>query len=135
MNVFVCIGSRGEMMFAGRRVSFDSAVLADIVASCGKELFVDSYSVPLFERIGFTPTVFGQLGECGNYFIENRHLLDFADRIDTVTVYNFNRQYPLDFCLDLEPGKCGFVLLSHSEFAGSSHELITKEIWKNENTQ
>lgn len=122
-------------MFSGRRVSFDSAVLADIVSVCGGELFVDPYSVSLFERIGFTPTVFEQIGGEGNYFIENRHLLEFIDKIGTVTVYNFNRQYPIDFCLDLEPGNCGFILLSHSEFAGSSHEHITKEIWKNENKQ
>ncbi len=136
MNIFVCIGTRGEMMFSRRRVSFDSAVLEDIVRSSGGELFAAAGSLSLFARIGFTPTVFGEFsdtGYIGNYFVEDRRLLPFADKIDILTVYNFNRHYPVDLRLDINPEENGFVLLSSTEFAGTSHEKITKKVWKNEN--
>ena len=50
--------------------------------------------------------------------------------ISRLIIYNWNRRYPFDRQLDISPAKMGFKLVSVTEFEGSSHEKITKEIYE-----
>ena len=62
------------------------------------------------------------------YFVED---LPFSlDRVDSVTIYRWNRLYPSDVKFDVDLNKNGFVLDSIYEFEGSSHEKITEEKYK-----
>jgi hypothetical protein len=55
-------------------------------------------------------------------------LLPVADRIEELVIYHWNRKYPADFKLDLPYKK--WKKQSKEEFAGFSHEKITKEIYQ-----
>ena len=50
------------------------------------------------------------------------------DRIEKVILFKWNRNYPADtfFSLDLS----GYTLEKTEDFAGNSHEKITKEIYR-----
>ena len=52
------------------------------------------------------------------------------DRIEEVIVYKWNRRYPTDTYFDLDLAALGFRLASSEEFAGYSHEKITKETYR-----
>ncbi len=52
----------------------------------------------------------------------------YEDRIEKVILFKWNRNYPADtfFSLDLS----GYTLEKTEDFAGNSHEKITKEIYR-----
>ena len=49
--------------------------------------------------------------------------------IDTLIIYRWNRLYHSDVKFDVDVKKSGYKLKSSTEFAGSSHDKITKEIY------
>jgi hypothetical protein len=63
-------------------------------------------------------------------FVENVDVKPFIDKIDTVTLYHWNRVYPRDFVFDINLEKEGFSLVSVREFVGYSHENIKKEVYE-----
>ena len=69
-------------------------------------------------------------GEGDFCFVEDRALAPYADLIEEVTVYKWNRRYPTDTYFDLDLAALGFKLTSSEEFAGYSHEKITKETYR-----
>ena len=132
MKVIVCVDDRGGMMFNKRRLSRDREVIKDILSGLvGEKLCMDRYSASLFEEAGEMILVdeeFLAYAEKNEVcFVEDKALTPYIDRIDTVTVYRWNRCYPADFYLDLELDKWKKVHVS--EFGGNSHEKITKEIY------
>ena len=62
------------------------------------------------------------------HLLGDKKLRPYKDKINSVIVYKWNRQYPSDMKLDIEPSE-GRVLVSSVEFAGYSHEKITKEVY------
>lgn len=126
---------RGGMLFNHRRQSRDRAVTEDIVASLGnKTLYMAPMSESLFRDTDahcVSEEDFLQHAGKGEVcFVEDRHLTEFVDRIEQVTVYDWNRHYPADFTFDLSLAELGFRLVQTDEFAGFSHETITKEIYQ-----
>ena len=121
-------------MFNRRRVSRDREVTADICRElCGGTLYIAEYSRSLFSDSG-VPFVasdsFLDLASQNDLcFVENNALAPYADRIDRLIIYKWNRRYPSDVKLDIVPENIGLKLSSVTEFAGYSHEKITKEIY------
>jgi hypothetical protein len=66
-------------------------------------------------------------GDGSFVFIENKHLGDYLERIDRLIIYKWNRKYPSDFSLDVDPVAAGFKKKSTREFKGTSHDKITRE--------
>jgi hypothetical protein len=132
MTVIVCIGSRGEMLFGGRRVSRDANVLADI-ASLG-HIVASPFSEKYLAGAGLDFTVMdAPLENAGRediLFIEEPPLAPHKDRIDRMIVYDFGEVYPLDVTLDITPTDLGLHAVSVTEFAGKAHKLIKKEIFE-----
>lgn len=58
-------------------------------------------------------------------FVENADISAYLDQIEEICLYKWNRDYPADtyFPVDLGVWKC----VETVEFAGSSHEKITRE--------
>ena len=115
MTVFVCVDDNFGMAFNGRRQSRDSAVAEDIVRSCGGLPEMDGRSAKLFNG--------GAQAEDA-YFMEfscEEALLQKAERI---VLYRWNRAYPADVKFTMP---AGFALKESCDFAGSSHEKITRE--------
>lgn len=129
----VCIGDGNGMLFNRRRVSRDRAQQADLLALCGNgRLWMDAYSAPLFadapDRIIVAEDFLEQAGPGEFCFVEDRPLAPAADRVETVVLYRWNRAYPADVRLDLDLS--AFQLAEQAEFPGSSHEKITREVYR-----
>ena len=132
MTVILCIGSRGEMLFGGRRVSRDSHILADI-SKLGK-IVASPFSEKYLKGAGLDVTVMAEplknAGKDDILFIEEPPLAPYMDRIDRMIVYDFGEVYPLDVTIDITPAALGLSSVSVTEFEGKAHKLIKKEIFE-----
>ena len=135
MTVFVCIDDRGGMMFNKRRQSRDSRVIEDIVRTVDDGvLYISDFSEILFEEsdasVISVPDPLCSAGNDAFVFIENLHLGEHLDKIDRLIIYKWNRKYPYDFAIDIDPTTAGYKRRSVREFVGTSHDKITREVWK-----
>ena len=136
MKLIICIDERKGMMFNKRRQSRDSVLISDVVKSykggLDERFLISEYSEELFEnssleyKVKKNPMKSGKEGD--TCFIEDTWDREYEDKIEEIVVYNWNRHYPADtyFHMSLE----GFTLVKTDELVGSSHEKITKEIYK-----
>lgn len=134
MTVFLCTDERGGMIFMNRRVSSDKILTKDIEKSVGDGvLYISDFSEFLFENSDISvmsvPNPLDLAGENDFVFVENFSLKESVERIDKLIIYNWNRKYPFDFSLDINPLKEGFTLSKKYDFKGKSHDKITKEIY------
>ena len=135
MTVIVCIDDRGGMTFLKRRLSRDKILIEDISKTVGDAiLYISDFSEALFIESEISvmsvsnPLLSSQKEDFA--FIEDIPLSSSLDQIETLIIYKWNRKYPFDFALDIDPTKEGFSLASSCDFKGSSHDKITKEIYK-----
>ena len=134
MTVIVCIDDRGGMLFNKRRVSRDCLVIADIEKEVGDGiLYISDFSEALFVESDISAlSVSEPLSAAGKgdfVFIENFGLKDKIKQIEKLIIYKWNRRYPSDFSLDINPDESEFYIISTSDFKGHSHDKITKEIY------
>lgn len=156
MNVFICLDDQGGMLFNHRRQSRDEAVLRDMLAAADGKIWMNTYSSGLFRPAGsLVPSAANvsrsqasfyavpdriiikeDVPECvpehGWCFLENIPLKPHEDKIETITAYFWNRVYPADTCLDLDLSQ-GWETIDTKEFGGTSHEKITRKIYRRKN--
>lgn len=136
MRIIVCVDERFGMMFHNRRQSQDRGLRKRILElTAGKTLRMNHYSYKQFEKdekITDSNLIcqegFLSCAEEDDYcFVEDADIQPYLPQIKTIVLYKWNRSYPFDwkFSLDL----IGWTLQSVREFAGSSHERITEEIY------
>lgn len=134
IKVAVCIDDNGGVLLFGKRQSRDRTLIADFVKTVGEGcVYVNQFSKALF-------TSYPEVNVCESpqdeapdgcaVFAENIPLSPIIDFVDELIIYKWNRRYPSDVKIDVDPEKCGFSLCETLEFAGSSHEKITKEIYR-----
>lgn len=129
MKIIVCLGERGGMSFNGRRQSRDRAVIADILSYAEGALTVSPRTAKLFPE-GTVSVMEDPLEARDGYvFVELGGIARALERVDEIIIYRWNVLYPMDECFDVEPAAEGFRLEGCSEFAGYTHEKITKEIY------
>lgn len=133
MTLVVCLDDQLGMMFNRRRQSRDRILIAELLAHVGeRRLVVSPYSAPLFPADTPNLTVADDpcaaADEASLAFVEDTDPLSRWDDVTELLVYRWNRVYPADrrFQGDLT----GFRLTETTEFVGSSHDKITKEVWK-----
>ena len=130
MNVIICIDDNQGMLFNKRRQSRDAKVIEDI-ASLTDELWISPFSEKLFEseniKITLSDTLLEDVPAEDYCFIENQKLKPYECNIEQLIVYKWNRNYPSDFKLDLNLNE--WKLIETVDFAGKSHEKITREIY------
>lgn len=129
----VCIGDGNGMLFNRRRVSRDKRQQEDLLALCGDgRLWMDEYTAPLFawaaERVTVDEDFLQNAGPGEVCFVEDQPLAPAADRVEAVVLYRWNRAYPADARFDLDLS--GFQLTERVEFPGTSHEKITREVYR-----
>ena len=131
MTLILCLDDRGGMSFNRRRQSRDAAILEDIRASLTGPLLVTAYSVPLLEEAKIPWALMADpLPEEGQCFPEIGPVpQELLDRASALVIYRWNRLYPSDVLWDTDPASLGFVRTQTLEFAGRSHERITKEVY------
>ena len=132
MKLIVCLDDKQGMMFNGRRQSRDRLLMEDLEQYVdGKTVYCTPYSEGLLanRRLSYrvTENPFADAGDA-YCFIETLDPAPYAERIDEIVIYRWNRHYPSDvwFTLDLDQ----YRLTERVDFVGSSHETITREVWK-----
>ena len=130
MILIACVDDNMGLAFNGRRQSRDSAVIDRIRSlTAGNGLWVSPYTAKLFAGDVLSAEDF--LERCGDNefaFTEIVPTGKIAHRIERVVLYRWNRVYPADVHFDLD--LTGWKLVSTAEFAGTSHENITEEIYE-----
>ena len=120
------------MLFNKRRQSRDKLVIEDIINNIEDTLYINNYSKELFldylnnKNIIVVDEFDFEIGK--TYFIENVDLDEYKNKIQTITIYNWNRNYPKDRVFDINLND--YKLESEIEFVGNSHEKITKQVYK-----
>ena len=133
MKLIVCLSEGNGMMFNNRRQSRDRVLIADMVRHVGDTtLWVSPYSAPLFGescpslRVAPNPAA---AAEKDDYcFIEDTPLPQSLEDTSELLIYRWNRLSPADVRFTCDTS--AFSLTKSDEFVGSSHDNITKEIWK-----
>lgn len=137
MIVIVCLEERKGMQFGGRRVSRDRVVTEKICELCkGQPLWIDPASAGLFAeqekngniRLQKAKDFLKIAGEGEYCFVENANLEEVEEKIEKMIVFWWNRRYPSDRKLDLNLS--AWKKTSEEEFAGYSHEKVTKEVYE-----
>ena len=138
MIVCTAVDDANGMLFNKRRQSQDKILREHLLGLCGeKPLFVTPYTAKQFSeeeqsrlRIEENPLEAASDGDfC---FIETFSLLPYAAKIETLILYKWNRKYPADFFFDLSLLAPAWTLKETEEFAGFSHDMITKEVYIHE---
>ena len=129
MILITCIDNSNGIMFNKRRVSKD-ALLIERLKGITKEnkVYVSEYSKPLFEGFDNLVLSIEKLTNNDFYFLEDE---DYTGNIDKIIIYKWNRDYPADKYFDIDLSS--YELISTQDFQGSSHDLITEEIYIKEN--
>lgn len=136
MIAVVCVDEENGMMFHGRRQSQDRILRENLIRECGENiLHMNEYSAKMFKENVGTQMVVSEDFLCdaktGEFcFVENRDIGDFLQKLESVILYKWNRRYPADFYLSISFPSENWVLERTEEFTGSSHEKITKEVYK-----
>lgn len=134
MKIIVCLDDGGGMTFNKRRQSRDRILLADIKAMTeGHALFASPFSEKLLSEHDIDAKIkknpLDRARKDDYCFIEDLPVRPYLSEISEIIIYKWNRRYPTDMTFDILPLSDGFTLSSVAEFAGSSHEKITKEIY------
>lgn len=133
MKVIVCVDDTMGMMFNKRRQSKDAVLRQKILSELnGAKLWMNAYSKKQFEEdseeaVCVDEDFLKKAGENDYCFVENVEISNWEEMICEIILYKWNRRYPSDkkFRISLDNWK----LNSTEEFAGSSHEKITKEVY------
>lgn len=127
----LCLDDDGGIAFNKRRQSRDRLLIEDICNTYGN-IYIDEYSLPLFAEHESSVKVCAEpLADCkdsGACFVERTSPMGWLDEISCFVIYHWNRRYPADVSFDLSALQ-GFKLSETTEFVGSSHEKITKEVY------
>lgn len=132
MHLMVCVDDRYGMSFAGRRQSMDRVLRERILELVGQApLWVNEYTAGQFdsapENLRADPEYLLLAGQGEYCFAEVDDLLPWAEKIEDIILFRWNRRYPADRVFPrqlLESRGCTQV----EEFPGYSHETITQEV-------
>ncbi len=127
MKLIVCLDDNKGMMFNKRRQSRDRVLIENILELCkGEKLYTNEYSVALFPENAVE--VFESIENIKNAYCFVENFTVNEECVDEIIVYKWNRLYPADtyFNIDLN----GWNLTETMDFEGSSHEKITREIYR-----
>ena len=133
MTFYLCLDDRNGMRFNNRRQSRDALVLEDIRSSVNQELTIEPFSETLVAQSGIpyvlAPEDWTTLPPDAHFFLETGPH-NAAELADTLVVYRWNRHYPADVFWNVNYADLGYSLAEIREFPGTSHDRITKEVYK-----
>lgn len=132
ITIIACVDNRMGLLFNGRRLSRDRAVREKIMSIIPNEIIMTPYSANQFEnkyQEKITQTSEFTFQKDNYYFIEANEMIPW-EKVDTLLLFQWNRNYPADTFLLIPKGQT-FVMKSSEDFDGSSH-FITMEVYQNE---
>ncbi len=134
IKILLTLDDKDGIMFNHRRQSRDIKVIEDICKKTSGPIYMTEYTAKLFEpfpeRIRISESPLEECADGAYAFIEGEHISQYIDEIDEISVYRWNRVYPADKKLDIDISACGYKMYAKYEFAGNSHDKITKGIYR-----
>ena len=127
MKLIVCIDDNNGMMFNKRRQSRDRVLIENVIEMCkGEKLYTNEYSGKLFPKN--IVEICESIEDIENAYCFAENFTVNEEKVDEIIVYKWNRVYPTDtyFNIDLK----NWTLIEALDFEGSSHEKITREIYR-----
>lgn len=132
ITVAIAVDERMGIAFNKRRQSCDRIMIEELIRSQAGKIYVSDYSKELFldfeDRIEVVKNPIEDCKDGACCFIELSGIENDLNEIGSLILYNWNRHYPSDTTLSVDLDN--YTLVSTKEFAGSSHEKITKKIYK-----
>lgn len=124
MKLIVCLDDKNGMLFNKRRQSRDKILIENVLELCkGKRLYTNDYSSTLFPENSVF--ICENMNEIQNGYIFAENFTVNEEKIEEIIVYKWNRVYPADTFFNISLDK--WNLTETIDFAGSSHEKITRE--------
>lgn len=134
MILILCLDDRNGMSFLGRRQSQDSALRRHMLEMTEASLlWMSEYSqrqfVESYDHVRVASDPVSSAGDGEYCFVEKGDVMAAGDRVEKLVVYRWNRHYPSD--VDFSPADFagGIAPQVVAEFAGTSHERITVEVY------
>lgn len=132
MKLIVCTDLNNGMLFNNRRQSKDKFLIEHIYnLTYENKLWITEFSKSLFEEGKysiFEISDIAKINEDDFVFIENYSPKILEDNLNEIILFNWNRNYPADLFFDILLDN--WNLESEIEIEGSSHERITRRIYK-----
>ncbi len=134
MILALCVDDKNGMAFNGRRQSMDRLLRADLLETAGeKPVWMSPYTARQFHpapaNLRAAEDFLERAGPGELCFAEFPPLAQVLGRAEGLLLYRWNRVYPADRYLDFDPAAAGFRLVQTWEFPGSSHKMLTKEVY------
>ena len=132
MNSIVCVDDQMGMLFNKRRQSKDRVVRQDMLALVPDKLWVSPYTAKQFEeteqeRLLVAEDFLSQAAEGDYCFVEDADIVPYADKIEHIVVYRWNRMYPADTYFTIPLSE--FMLKERTYLTGYSHPDIVREVY------
>ena len=128
MILAVCVDDRLGLSFGGRRLSKDRAVRQRLWAMSGGDLRMSEYTARQFEEPVKAGLDYLSGAKAGDWcFVENGDYESFADEIEKIVLFRWNRRYPADEFFRFSGN---WKLIGTEDFPGNSHETITMEVYE-----
>ena len=128
MTLYICLDDRNGLQFNKRRQSRDAAVLEDIRRHCRGKLLIGACSETLI-REAEIPYVLPP-ETAGDFFAEEIPGEEVLEKTKKLVIYRWNRHYPADVRWEPDLAALGFSLRETTEFPGTSHAKITREVYE-----
>ena len=128
MTLYICLDDRNGLQFNRRRQSRDSAVLEDIRSQLTGNLLIDPFSEKLIRESEIPCVLPPETAE--DFFAEAIPSEELLARTKKLVIYRWNRHYPADIRWEPDLTAMGFTLLETTDFPGTSHETITREVYE-----
>ncbi|MBQ1224141.1 MAG: ribonuclease Z [Oscillospiraceae bacterium] len=132
MTIVICADKNGGILFNNRRQSRDSKLIEDLIAFAkNRKILSAPYSEKLFATtdadLCFCPDYLDKAGEKDVCFVEKEDPAPYLSAADELIVYRWNKVYPADRFF--VPEDFGFRLANKTDFPGSSHDNIDREVY------
>lgn len=133
MNIIVCVDDNNGMMFNHRRQSKDRILIEHIINMVGSNhLWMNSYSKNIFNDDTSNIIIddnYLHNAQTNDYcFVEGKDISNYIEKVNQIILFKWNRKYPADTFFNIDMSQ--WTLQTLEEFAGYSHDKITKEIYK-----
>jgi hypothetical protein len=128
MTLYICLDDRNGLKFNNRRQSRDSAVLEDIRRQLTGSLLIDIFSEKLIREREIPYLLPPETAE--DFFAEDIPSDEILGKTSKLVIYRWNRHYPSDVRWEPDLAGMGFILTETTEFTGTSHEKITREVYE-----
>lgn len=135
MIIIVAVDDSNGMIFNGRRQSQDRVLRQRILdLTVGSRLWMNHYTQKQFADTNAPQLNIDEdfLSEAapGEYcFVENVSVTPYEKWVEKIILFRWNRKYPSDFYFDIDMQGKEWHLESTEDFQGSSHNIITMEVY------